>query len=128
MIFDNLKIMLSSETEEQWDDAYQDARSIISSYPREKSYLDKIYNNPKYYSRYCVKSILCNLTKIGSVPAEENHSFNVAHMGSGASWSLCKMVSELIEKQQQHAYKYKRKEENWYFPTFFFKHIYLEII
>jgi len=60
MIFDNLKIMLSSETEEQWDDAYQDARSIICSYPREKSYLDKIYNNPKYYSRYYVKSILCS--------------------------------------------------------------------
>ena len=62
------------------------------------------------------------MTEIGSVLAEENHWFNVAHMRLGASWSLGKMVSELLKKQQQqHVYKYKRKEGNWYFLTFFSK-------
>ena len=92
-----------------------------STYPSEKSYCEPIYNNPKYYSGYYVKSKLFNLTSIGFVPAEENHLSNVTHMGSGSSWLLHKNHNKLLKKQQPHVLNFQSQEENWSCSTFFSK-------
>ena len=76
--------MLSSKTIFEWEDAYEAARKLIINVPQQVELLDHIYNKPKYYSGYYVRTLLCNVKLKGSVPAEQNHSSTVANLGKGS--------------------------------------------
>ena len=104
-----LKAMLFSKSPDEYHVAYSGAKSLVMVNPEQLSYLDNIYNKPEYYSGHTLSAIEGNLGLKGSAPAEQNHSSIVAHLGDGASWSIAKQVSELIERQQQ----LEKKSAEW---------------
>ena len=94
--------MLISTNIKDWESCYNSARVKLINLPLQLELLDKIYNNPEYYSGYYIRTLPCNLRRKGDVPAEQNHASNVAHLGNGASWSMMKQVQNGLERQQQH--------------------------
>ena len=72
--------------------------------------LNDIYKNPKYYSGYYIKNIVGNLSLLGSVPAEQNHSSIVAFLGKGAMWDIWEHLKNLCERHQVHC-DYESREE-----------------
>ena len=55
-----LKGMLLSETKQQWDKSYNNALKFIESDPQKRNNLCEIYENPTYYARFYLTSIICN--------------------------------------------------------------------
>ena len=88
---------MSSNIKKEWDYGYNNARLLLANKPKDMSLLDKIYGDPIYYAGYYVRTLFLNLGRLGSTPAEENHSSNVRHMGKGAHWCIAEEVSHLME-------------------------------
>ena len=106
LIKDYVDAMISSNTKEEWDCGYNNARLLLANKPKDMSLLDKIYGDPIYYAGYYVRTLFLNLGRLGSTPAEENHSSNVRHMGKGAHWCIAEEVSHLMEKHQLSVLKF----------------------
>ena len=64
--------MLLSETKGQWEKCYNNALKFVESDPQKRDKLCEIYDNPKYYAGYYLKSIIVNIGMLGSIPAEKN--------------------------------------------------------
>ena len=47
-----LSAMLLSQTEEDWDRAFESASSLLIGHPHKLELLQKIHNNPEYYGGY----------------------------------------------------------------------------
>jgi len=113
-----LRVMLRSKTIEEWNRAYNKARLLLIHLPLQLELLDKIHNNPRYYSGYYIRTLPCNLQRKGDVPAEQNHSSNVSHLGDGATWSLMQQVKSGLQRQQQHHISNLTLETNHWFDAF----------
>jgi hypothetical protein len=74
LIKGELRSMLLSCTKDEWRFSYRKAREAVKEFPLMVEKLEQIYNNPSYYAGYYLKNIVGNLTLLGSVPAEINHS------------------------------------------------------
>jgi hypothetical protein len=94
-----LSRMLKSNTEEEYKLSYGNAMEVIADDPIKASYVEKIYENPQYYSGHFLRTIPGNLKMMGSAPAEQNHSSVAAHLGKGANWTIPEHVRQLIERQ-----------------------------
>ena len=55
--------------------------------------------NPTYYSRYHISTIFENLGYKGSVPSEQNHASNIAHIGQGGNFSIAEHIKKLYDGQ-----------------------------
>ena len=108
-----LASMLTSTTEEEWDNAYHSAFAKITAHPSKVSLLNKIYNNPQYYAGYVTSEIVGNLKLNGSVPAEQNHSSNVRFIGDVMLNSVCEEIKSLLERQQQLCNKENDIEQDY---------------
>ena len=97
LIRDYVEAMISSNNKDEWDCAYKGARLLLVNQPKHISLLDKIYGDPIYYSGYYMRTLYLNLNRLGSTPAEANHSSNVRNMGKGAHWCIAEEVSHLME-------------------------------
>lgn len=104
-----LRLMLSSLTKHNWDNAYLSARDKISEYPDKIKILDAIYNDPKYYSGYYLRTIHRNMTLHDNSPAEQNHPSLYAFLGDSMCQSLAKEVQKLLQRHQQ---KYKEDRQH----------------
>ena len=80
--------MLTSTTENSWNNGFNSARAKLIDKPRELELLKKVYNDPVYYSGYHIRSLSCNLRLTGDVAAEQNHALNTAHYMDGKTWYL----------------------------------------
>ena len=109
-VYKQLRAMFMSSKEEEWDIAYIEAKNILKSYPDKVTILDRIHDNPKYYSGFHTRKIQCNLGLNGSSIAEINHSSVVAHLGSGGVQPMIEQLSKLLTRQQ-HLYNKEREEE-----------------
>ena len=76
--------MISSNTKEGWDCAYNNARLLLAHKPKHMSLLNEIYGDPIYFADYYMQTLYLNLGSLGSTHAEENHSSNVWQMETGA--------------------------------------------
>ena len=65
------------------------------------SYLKNINGDPKYYAGYYLRTLVCNLKTLGSVPLEQNHTGNVLHLGKGAHWCIAEQCSHLLENTRE---------------------------
>ena len=99
MIGNHLRKMLTCESQDEWDIAYNQALSLITNYPQQKDKLQDIYNRPSYYAGYICRRICGNLKLISSVPAEQNHSSITRHLGDSAMWSITEQIKNLMERQ-----------------------------
>ena len=104
-----LKLMLDSTTKSNWENAYLAAREKLEDHPEKIEILDKIYNDPTYYSGYHLRSIRRNLWLRGNVPAEQNHSSLHAFLGQSMCTSLAIEVQKLLQRHQQ---KYKEDRQH----------------
>ena len=91
----DLRKMLLSSKEEEWNSSYQSIADKIQSDPAKMAKLDKIKGNPSYYAGYYLKRICGHLEMNGSVPAEQNHASVVAHLGKGAMWDIWEQLKHL---------------------------------
>ena len=73
--------MILSQTEEDWERAFESTASLLIGHPHKLELLQNIYNNPEYYGGYVTQRIIGNLCLNGSTPAEQNHSSIVAFNG-----------------------------------------------
>ena len=76
-----LSAILLSQTEKDWERAFESAASLLIGHPHKLELLQKIYNNLEYYGGYVTRRIIGNLSLNGSTPAEQNHSSIVAFNG-----------------------------------------------
>ena len=102
-----LSKMMLSKTRDEWDNAYNQARTKLCEYPDKLELLEGIYDNPTYYSGYVLRNIVGNLNVHGSTMAEINHSSVVAHLGPGGMMSIMDHVTKLLQRQQ-HLYNKER--------------------
>ena len=91
--------MINADTKEVWDSTYAAATSVTVPHPRRQSELQKIYDNPRYYSQWYLNKIEGNFGCKGSTHAEQNHSSITAHLGQGGNFSIVEHIKVLIERQ-----------------------------
>ena len=108
LIKGELRSMLLSCTKDEWSFSYRKAREAVKEFPLMVEKLEEIYNNPSYYAGYYLKNIVGNLTLLGSVPAEINHSSICAYFGKGANWTLSYHMMILMERQHTHYLSLRR--------------------
>ena len=66
----DLRKMLLSSKEEEWNSCYQSIADKLQTDPAKLTKLDKIKSNPSYYTGYYLKKIREHIEVNGSVPAE----------------------------------------------------------
>jgi hypothetical protein len=86
-------------TKEEWDLSYASAKSFLLHDAKKFSALERFHKNPFHFAGWSLKTIEGNLFLHGSVPVEQNHSSVAAHLGSGASLSVCAQISKLLDCQ-----------------------------
>eukprot|EP00957_Ditylum_brightwellii_P015743 1186774-Ditylum_brightwellii.AAC.1 len=108
-ISSSLNQILDCETQEVWDSTYGAATAIIAHEPRQEAELDKIYQNPMYYSCWFLNDIHGSFDCKGSTHTEQNDASIVCHLGSGGNFSIAEHLKLLIEMQVTQS---KNKSEN----------------
>ena len=106
----HLQEMLDGD-EDAWHRAYRTAKTILRNDPDAVAYLDKIHQDPSYYSAWKLKQVESNLYLRGSAPAEQNHSSLQAHLKDGGSFAIVKQIERLM-KRQIHLNEKRCEEEN----------------
>ena len=66
--------MLTSDTEQQWNQAFKEAKSLLRDHPTKIEKLTEIFKRSSYYAGYCIRQLDTNLLLLGSTSAESNHS------------------------------------------------------
>jgi hypothetical protein len=115
-----LDVMLTRGRDE-WEQAYQQASIILRDNAEKHSYVSDIHDNPKYYSAWYLSSVEGNLKMNGSVPAEQNHSSIIAHLGNGASWSITEHTNNLIRRQVHLTSKRRQEDDSRFVQTRVYK-------
>ena len=110
-----LKVMLTGDKEE-WENCYDNAKTIIQSNNRHLEYLHKIYCTPQKYSMWWLRQHRGNLRCKGSVAAEQNYSSVKSYLGNGSSLSMVDNVKKLIYRHVQHNNE-RSKEWNQLYVT-----------
>ena len=88
--------MIDATTKERWDDLYDMARFRVASNPRMYEKLNKVYQDPSYYSKWYLLTMEGNLNQNGSVPSEINYSNLQSHLGNKNQFSLPENILQLF--------------------------------
>eukprot|EP00957_Ditylum_brightwellii_P095784 7297855-Ditylum_brightwellii.AAC.1 len=91
--------MISAESREVWDSIYAAASAVTATHPWRQFVLDKMYQNPRYYSLWYLNGIKGTFGCKGSTNTEQNHSSITAHLGQGGKCSVAEHMKVLIECQ-----------------------------
>jgi hypothetical protein len=110
IIAGHLSIMLLGP-KKQWEISYIAAKELLQGDAEKVSLLNSIHDNPKYYAAWYLRTIPGNLMLNGAVPAEQNHSSVVAHLGKGANWGVAEHLSHMLQRQI-HLTKLRREKDN----------------
>ena len=106
-----LQAMLFCRTENEWDDAFYNARRLISDFPDMVDKLTKIYKDPNHYSGYYLaKKKGGSLGKNGDAHVEQNHSSVVAYLGQGGSLAIREQIHKLIMRHKNRVQQKTTKE------------------
>jgi hypothetical protein len=106
-----LRLMVTCETEAEWEFAYQSARKVLADDPEKCSKLDAIHSNPSYYSGHILHDMEGSLGKKGDSHAEQNHSSIVAHLGKGGTLNLAEQVCGLLNRHKSNTLR--RQQAEW---------------
>ena len=66
--------MLASDTEQQWNQAFKEAKLLLRDHPTKIEKLTEMYKRPSYYAGYYIRQLDTNLLLLESTSAESNHS------------------------------------------------------
>jgi hypothetical protein len=86
-------------SKKEWEISYVAAKQHLEGDSNKVSLLNSIHDNPKYYAAWYLWTIQGNLMLNGLVPAEQNHSSVVAHLGKGANWGVAEHLSHMLKRQ-----------------------------
>jgi hypothetical protein len=86
-------------SKEDWEDSYTSAKQHLLGNAEKFLALEQIYKDPSHYAGWFLKNIEGNLLLNGSIPADQNHFSDAAHLGRGGSWSVAEHVTKLLECQ-----------------------------
>ena len=92
--------MIDAKTQETWDELYDDASHKVTGNPILFRKLEKVHENPRYYSKWYLLSIEGNQDRNGSVPSEINHSSMQSHLGHRNSFSLPENILRLFTRYE----------------------------
>jgi hypothetical protein len=106
-----LRLMVTCDTEAEWEFAYQSARTVLADDPEKCSKLDAIHSNPSYYSGHILNQMEGSLGKKGDSHAEQNHSSIVSHMGKGGTLNLAEQVCGLLNRHKSNTLR--RQQAEW---------------
>ena len=108
-----LQAMLYSRDENEWDDAFYNARRIIIHNTEMADKLTSIYNDPSHYAGYYLSRIKSgSLGKHGDSHSEQNHGSIVAYMGQGGSLSIKEQIESLMKRHQNRVRQKTTKESS----------------
>ena len=62
--------MVRSDTEQQWNQAFKEAKSLLRDHPTKIKKLTEIYKRPPYCAEYYINQLDTNLLLFGSTSAE----------------------------------------------------------
>jgi hypothetical protein len=109
-------------SKQQWEYAFQQISTTIAMNTNKTAYLLKVYENPRYYAGWWLKTHEGHLNLQGSVPAEQNHSSIKAHLGNGAmSWSVADHARRLMKRQSRLTTKRRIKEAKHFHNVRFYQ-------
>ena len=95
--------MLYSRTENEWDDAFHNARRLLNNNHEMVDKLSDIHNDPSHYAGYYLCKIKGgSLGKHGDSHSGQNHSSVVAYLGQGGSLSITEQIVALMRRHQNH--------------------------
>ncbi len=97
-----LRLMITCDTEAEWEFAYESARKVLADDPEKCSKLDAIHSNPSYFSGHVLNEMEGSLGKKGDSHAEQNHSSIVAHLGKGGTLNLAEQVCGLLNRHKSN--------------------------
>jgi hypothetical protein len=104
-------VLLASK--EEWELSYTSAKKHLLHDAEKVSSLDQIYNDPSHFAGWFLKN---------TVPAEQNHSSGVAHLGADASLSVAEQVSKLLSWQMHLTSKRQQKDSHSYVGSLKYKY------
>ena len=87
---------------EDWNKCYEEAKNIVIGNQEQFENLRDIYNNPNKYANWWLREHRCTLGRLGSTPAEQNHSSVAIYIGAGATLSLLENANKLLRRQDEH--------------------------
>ena len=98
----DLKSFAYAETQEKYEESYQNVASALGSDPECLGYLkNEYYDHPERFAWYYVKHIPGNLGKSSSQAAESNHASIVAHLGPGSSKDMVFQIEGLLSREKE---------------------------
>ena len=95
-----LKNMLTCDTEQEWNQAFNEAKLLLRDHPTKVDKLIEIHQRPSYYAGYYIRQIKTNLLLLGNTSAESNHSSITKHLSECGIWTISHQISKLMERQQ----------------------------
>ena len=93
--------MIDAKDKETWDRLHNLASESLVHNPSLHSKLERIHQNPQYYSYWYLLKIEGNMKRKGSVPSEINHSSLNSHLGKGNALGLPENVERLHTRYEQ---------------------------
>lgn len=107
----HLDTMITCKKQEEFETANKAASDMLSGNPRLQEALNKVYQNPSYYTKWHLMITEGTFGFSGSVPAEQNHASIVAHLGRGGNLCIAEHIKLLVERQL-HLAKIRQKNDN----------------
>ena len=100
VIEDCLRRMVYSYSENEYDDAFNEAKALLNGDVDALEYLKLVDDDKEMFARYLVKNVPGNLDRQGSAPAEQNHASYVSQIGPRSVESVTVGIKELLKRQE----------------------------
>ena len=110
-----LRLILKSETEEQFISACDKVYQILSKYDNglAATFVNDIKTRYKYYGGFYLHVVTGLMNMIGSHEVEQNHAWTHAYLGNGDHLPIVTQMKELIMRQQNRIRQYNEAECKW---------------
>ena len=101
VIEDCLRRMVYSYSENEYDEAFNEAKALLNGDVDALEYLKLVDDDKEMFARYLVKNVPGNLDRQGSAPAEQNHASYVSQIGPRSVESVTVGIKELLKRQER---------------------------
>lgn len=96
----NLEGMLNADSLEAFEKHYSNLKTLFAGKVTIMDKIDAIAGNRHLYAKYVIKSCEGTLGRVGSAPAEQNHSSIVAHLGGAIYEDPAVEIKKLLVRQR----------------------------
>ena len=96
-----LKRMIHSYSEQQYNAAFDEAKTILAGNVDHLECIQKINEKKHMFAKYLIKKIPGNLGRQGSAPAECNHSSYVARIGPRSIENVADGIAKMLGRQKE---------------------------